>query len=130
MKPQSYKVVSTYAHDISGWTILSRLIHSRSPHPGGMNGDVQSDISTLDFKNGEQLEYFHRRILRLQQEIMLYGEIVSPTRILLQYTKALSNSDKIRDCIAPKMKDLITLLDNNIKYAIYTGGEIMLSTVI
>ena len=52
-------------------------------------------------------------ILRLQQEIMLYGEIVSPTRILFQYTKELSKSDKLRAFIAPKMTDLITFLDNN-----------------
>ena len=84
MAPQAYKVVSTHAHEISGWTILSRLIHSRAPHLGGMNGDVQSNLSTLAFKNGEQLEYFHSRILRLQQEIMLSGEIVSPTRLLFQ----------------------------------------------
>ena len=42
-----------------------------------MNGDVQSDLDTLAFNNGEQLEYFHGRILRLQQEIMISGEIVS-----------------------------------------------------
>ena len=82
MSPQAYKFVSTHAHDISGWTILSRLLHSRDPHLGGMKGDLQSDISTLEFRNGEQLEYFHVRILRLQQEIMLSGEIVSSTRLL------------------------------------------------
>ena len=27
MAPQAYKVVSTHAHEISGWTILSRLLH-------------------------------------------------------------------------------------------------------
>ena len=31
-----------------------------------MNGDVQSDLATLEFKNGEKLEYFHSRIIRLQ----------------------------------------------------------------
>ena len=55
MAPQVYKVVSTHAHEISGWTIISRLLHSRAHHLGGMNGDVQSDLATLDFKNGEQL---------------------------------------------------------------------------
>ena len=54
-----------------------------------MNGGVQSDLATLSFKNGEQLEDFHSRILRLQQEIMLYVEIVSPARIIFQYMKAL-----------------------------------------
>ena len=63
MSPQAYKVVSTHSHEISLWTILSRLIHSRAPHLGGMNGDVQSDLATLAFNNGEQLEYFHSSIL-------------------------------------------------------------------
>ena len=67
MAPQAYKVVSTYGHEILGWTILSRLIHSRAPHLGVMNGDVQSDLATLSFNNGEQLEDFHSRIIRLQQ---------------------------------------------------------------
>ena len=62
-------------------------MHLRAPHFGGMNGDVQSDLATLAFKNVEQLENFHSRILRLQQEIMLSGEIVSPTIFLLQYMK-------------------------------------------
>ena len=82
MATQAYKVFSTCANDIPGWTILSRLLHSRAPHLGGINGDVQSDLATLAFKNGEQLEDFHIRILRLQQEIVLSREIVSPNRIL------------------------------------------------
>ena len=80
-----------------------------------MNVSVQYDLSTLAFKNGEQHEYFQSRILRLQQEIMLSGEIVSPTRLIIQYMKALSKSDKLRAFIAPKMTYLITFLDNNIK---------------
>ena len=67
MAPQACKVVRTCDHEISGWTILSMLLHSCAPHIGGMNGDVQSDLSTLAFKNGEQLEDFHISILRLQQ---------------------------------------------------------------
>ena len=55
---------------------------------------------------------------------MLYREIFSPTRIIFQYSKALSKSDKLRSFIEPKMTDLITFLDNNGKYAVYTGGEI------
>ena len=47
-----------------------------------MDGDVQSDLATLAFKNGEQIEYFHIRILRLQQKIILYVEISSPTILL------------------------------------------------
>ena len=38
--------------------------------------------------------------------------------------KALSNSDKLRAFISPKMIDLITFLDNNIKSDVYTGGGI------
>ena len=71
MAPQDYKVISTHDIEISVWTILSRLIHLRAPHFGGVNGDVQSDLSTLVFKNGQQLEYFHSRIIILQQEIIL-----------------------------------------------------------
>ena len=84
MAPQSYKVVSTHVHEISGWNILSRLLHSHAPNLGGMNGDVQSDLATLALKNGEKLEYFHGRIIRLQQEIMLFGDIFSPTRLIFQ----------------------------------------------
>ena len=71
MAPQAYKVGSTNDHEVSRFTILSRLIHSRAPHIGGMNGDVQSDLATLEFKNGELLEYFHGKVIRLQQEIVL-----------------------------------------------------------
>ena len=90
LAPQAYKVVSTHAHEISGFTILSRLLHSRAPRIGGINGNVQSDLATQPFKNGEQLEVFHSRILRLQQAIMLSGEIVSPFILLFQYMKALT----------------------------------------
>ena len=89
MSRQSYKVVKTHDHEISGWTIISRLIHLHAPHLGGMNGDIQSDLDTLAFKNGEHLEYFHSRIIRLQQEIILYGETESPTRLLFHYAKEL-----------------------------------------
>ena len=73
MATQAYKIVSTHDHEISGWTILSRLLHSRATRIGGVEGYVQSDLATLAFKNGEQLEDFRSRILRLQQEIMLSG---------------------------------------------------------
>ena len=89
-----------------------------------MNGDVKYDIATLAFRNGEQLEDFYSRVLRLQQEIMLSGEIVSPTRLLIQYMKAFTKSEKLKAFIAPKMTDLITLIDNNGKSADYDGGDI------
>ena len=89
-----------------------------------MNGDVQYDLSTLAFKNREQLEKFYSRVLRLQQEIILSGETVFPTRLLFQYMKALSKSEKIKAFIAPKMTDIITYLDNNGKCAVYTIGDI------
>ena len=121
---QAYKFFSTHAHEISGWTILSRLIHSRANHLGGMNGNVQSDLVTLSFRNGEQLEDFHIRILRLQKEIMLSEEIVSPIRLLLQYMKALTKSDKLKSFIVPKMTDLITFLDKNGKSDVCEKGDI------
>ena len=58
MAPQAYKVVSTHAHEIPGWTIISRPIHSSAPHIGYMNGDVQSDLATLVFNNIEKLNIF------------------------------------------------------------------------
>ena len=44
---------------------LSMRMHD--PHFGGLNGDVQSGLATMVFKNVEQLEYFNSRILILQQ---------------------------------------------------------------
>ena len=55
---------------------------------------------------------------------MLSVEISSPTRLLFQYMKALSNSDKLRAFIEPKMIYLIKFLDNNGKYDVYTGRYI------
>ena len=121
---QAYKVVSTHTHEMTGWTILYRILHSLAPHIGGINGDAQSELSIVAFKNGEQLEYFHIIILTLQQEIFLSVETVSPTRLLFQYIKTFSESNKIKASIVPKMTDLITLLDNNVKSAFYTEGNI------
>ena len=70
---QSYKVLNTHAHEISGCKILSVLLHVRVTDLEVMNGGVQSDLATLAFKYGEQLDDFHRIIIRLQQEIILYG---------------------------------------------------------
>ena len=67
---------------------------------------------------------FHSRILRLQQEIIISGETLSLTRLLFQYIKVLSKSDKIKSFIAHKMTDLITFLDNNGKSAVYAGVNI------
>ena len=124
MSPQAHKFVSTHAHEISVWTIISRLLHSCAPHIGGTNGDGQSDLATLAFKYVEQHEYFHSRVLRLKQEVILSGETVSPTRLLFQFMKALSRSYKFKSFITPNMTDLITFLDNNVKYTIYTGRNI------
>ena len=71
MEHQDYKVVNTHAHEISVWTILSRIIHKRATNIGGMNGGVQSNVTTLEIKKGEQFEDSHSRIIRLQQEIIL-----------------------------------------------------------
>ena len=115
MAPQAYKVVNTHTHEISGWKILSILIHVCAPHIGGIDGDVQYDLSTLVLNNREQLEDFHSIIIRLQQEIILYGETVSTTRLLFQYMKTLSNRKQLKAFIDSKMIDLITFLDNNRK---------------
>ena len=96
MAPQAYKVVSTHSNEISGWKITSRILHSHAPRFGGINGDFQSDISTLAFKNGEKLEDFHSIIMRLQQEIILYEGTAYPTISLFQYTKVLSKIDKLK----------------------------------
>ena len=82
MSHQMYKFVSTHAHEISGWKILSRILHSHSPNLGGTKGDVQSDLATLAFKNGEQIEVFHSRIFRLQQKLILSGQTLYPTRLI------------------------------------------------
>ena len=47
MSSQAYKVVNTNACEISGWGILSRLIHSCAPRLGGINCYVQSVILFL-----------------------------------------------------------------------------------
>ena len=62
MSPQAYKVVITYANEISGWKSISRLLHACAPHLGGKNGDVQSNLFTLAFKNEEKLEDFHSSV--------------------------------------------------------------------
>ena len=123
MEPQAYKVVKTHAHEISRWTILSRLLHARPPHLEGMNCDIQYDLSTLEFNNLEQLEDFHSRILRLQQKIILSGENVSPTRHLFQCMKAFLKSDKTKALIAPNTTDPITFPDNNGKIGCIHMGK-------
>ena len=78
METQAYKVVNTHANEISGWKILSIIIHSPICHIGGMNCDVQSDLATLSFKNREQLKDFYSILIRFQQEIILFEETVYP----------------------------------------------------
>ena len=121
---QAYKVVSTHAHEIPGWKILSIPLHSCSPNLGGTNGHVQYGLATLTFNNREEPEDLHSRIIRLQQEIILSGETISPTRILFRYMKSLSYSNKTKAFIAPKIIDIITFIDNNGKSAVYKGGNI------
>ena len=89
-----------------------------------MNGDVQFNLVTLEFKNRERLEYFHSIILIIWQEINLSGETVSVTRLIFPSIKALSKSNKLKAIIVPKMIDIIKFLDNNIKFDFYTGGGI------
>ena len=93
--------------------IISRLLHEHTPNLGGMNGDVQSDLATLAFNNGEEPEYFHIRIIRLQKEINHSGENLYPTRLLYSTKRNITNRDKIKAFVVPKMIDTIKLLDNN-----------------
>ena len=124
MAPHAYKIVNTHAHEISVWTILSRLVHFCAPRIGGLNGYIQYDLATLEFNNGEQLDDFYIRILILQQKIIFSVETVYLTILIFRYMKALSNSDKLKAFIAPNMTDLITFLDKNGKLAVYKGGNI------
>ena len=55
MAPQAYKIVSTHAHENSGFIILSRLLNSLAPHLGGMNGDIPSDLATWPSCTGEEV---------------------------------------------------------------------------
>ena len=119
MAPQAYKAVKTHGHEISIWRIISRPLHPHTPHLEGMNGDVQSDLATLTFKNVEKLEDFHSRIIRLQQYLILYGETISPTRLIFQCIKSLLTSDKLKSFMVPKMIDLIKFLENYRKLAVY-----------
>ena len=61
MTTQDYKLVNAHDCEISGWTILSRLLHAHTPNLGGISVDVQNDLFTPAFKNGEQLKYFRSR---------------------------------------------------------------------
>ena len=61
-----------------------------------MNGNVQYELATLVFNNVEQLEDIHSINLRLQQEISISGETVSPTRLLLRYIEEFSNRGKLK----------------------------------
>ena len=85
MEPQAYKLITTHNHEVSGLSILSRIIHERAPRLEGINGGFKYDLYTLDFKQGEQMEEHHGRIIRLQQEVNLSGETASPKKFLFQY---------------------------------------------
>ena len=67
MGTQSYKFAITHAHAISGWTILSKLLHAQSPYIGVLNGTVRSELYTLAFKKRYQLEGFLISIPRHQK---------------------------------------------------------------
>ena len=58
MDPQAFKVVNTHYHEISVCTNISRLIHAQSPNIVIINGGVQYGLATLEFKQGEKLEFF------------------------------------------------------------------------
>ena len=59
MAHQGYKDVNAHAHEISGSKILPRLLHARAPYFVGINGYVQSDLSTQELNNkGNNLNIF------------------------------------------------------------------------
>ena len=62
--------------------------------------------------------------IRLQQDIILHGENLSPTRLILQYMKEFSKSDKLKAFIATNITYIITFLDNNVKSAVYIWVKI------
>ena len=80
-----------------------------------MNDNVQSDLATLAFNKGV--------ILILQQVIIVSGETVSSTRLLFQYIKPFSKSEKLKSLFATNIIDLITFLENNSKYDVCIGGN-------
>ena len=61
---------------------------------------------------------------------MLSGEKSSPTRLIFQYMKALTNSEKLRAFVDPKMTDIITFLDNKGNLLSIPEETFMVSTVI
>ena len=67
MDSKAYKDVNNHSHEISGRIILSRHLYARTTHLVGMNGVVKSDLATLAFKIGEQLEDFHGRMIITKQ---------------------------------------------------------------
>ena len=66
MAPQEYNVVNTNDNEILVWTIISRLIYAHAPQ---MNGNVHSDLATLELTKREQLEDPNRRIIRLKNKL-------------------------------------------------------------
>ena len=58
MVPQAYKVVKIHAHEILVCTILSIIIHVRSPNLGRMNVDDNYKLVTLSSNNRENIEDF------------------------------------------------------------------------
>lgn len=108
--PQEYKVIIIHDHEVSGCNLISRIIHARSYHTRGINGDFKYDLSNLTFKQVKQLEEFHGSIISLHQEFFLSSETISPTRIIFHHMKALPNCDLIKNFIAPNIKYLIALI--------------------
>ena len=52
METHAYKVVINHTNEISRWTILYKILRAHAPNLGGMSGDVQYDLSTLELKKG------------------------------------------------------------------------------
>ena len=78
-------VVTTHVNEISVCKILSIILYALAPHIGGMNGDVQSDIVTLEFKNGGELKIFIAYLSGLDKKL------TSPEKLSLLKDFSFSN---------------------------------------
>ena len=84
----------------------------------------------MALNNREQLENIHIIIIRLQQEIILSGETHSPTILIFQYIKVLTNSVKLKALISPKIIYLIKFLHNIGKSDVYKRENIFMKYIV
>ena len=80
----SYKLITTYAHEFSVWIILYPLIHDWAPHIFDYNGGLQTDISNLDLKMDNTLKtlkttssVFNKKLIYLAKHYLLPESLFS-----------------------------------------------------